>query len=124
MLQLTTILFLISLSVLAVLHVISLQLFLYWHFPWLDIPMHALGGITVAFGLFTLYDFKVIPRRLLYFIPVWLLSLVAIFGWEVFKLYAGKEIDDEFVIDTVTDVVIGSAGSIVGFYIARSLRSL
>lgn len=125
MLQLTTIFFVIALSVLAGLHYLALEFFLYWHYTWLDIPMHLLGGIVAALAVFTLYDFKIcIPRRLLHVFPVWLLSLVVILAWEVFKLYAGKEIDEDFVIDTIVDVVVGSLGSIIGFFIAKSLRQI
>ena len=124
MLQITTILFLISLSVLAGIHFIAEYLFLYWKFPWLDIPMHAFGGIIISLGVFTLYDFKVIPRRYIKLLAVWLIALVVILGWEVFKLFTGKVIDDTFVIDTVMDIVIGSVGSLVGYYVANNIRHL
>lgn len=124
MLQVTTIFFLISLSVLATLHFIALQLSLYWYFSWLDIPMHAFGGMVLAFGIFTAYDLRVIKKDWLQALPVWLLSLVCIFGWEVFKLYTGKVIDEAFVLDTIMDITIGSIGSMLGYYVAKSIRTL
>ena len=85
MLKLPTIFFLIAGSILAVIHVISLELFLYWKYLWLDIPMHALGGAVVALGLFTLHDlWPRYPKRLLYPIPVLLLVLLVAMGWEVY----------------------------------------
>ena len=124
MLQVTTILFLVALSVLAGIHVIAEYLFLYWKFPWFDIPMHAFGGIIISLGVFTLYDFKIISKDRLTLGSVFLLALVVILGWEVFKLFTGKVIDDTFVLDTVMDIGIGSIGSVVGYYIANNIRHL
>ncbi len=86
--------------------------------------MHAFGGIIITLGVFTLYDFKVIPKLLLQLLPVWLIALVIILGWEVFKLFMGKVIDDTFIVDTVMDITIGSTGSVVGYYIANNIRHL
>ena len=125
MLKLTTVFFLIGLAVLAVLHYLALAFALYWAYPWFDIPMHLFGGIVVALGVFTLYDLKVYVRsEMLRVLPVFLLSLMVILGWEVFKLYAGKVIDDDFVIDTLMDVTLGSVGSMLGYYLATQLRTL
>ena len=122
MLQITTILFVVALSVLAGIHFIAEYLFLYWKFPWLDIPVHFFGGTIIVLGLFTLRDFKIIPKSWLHRVPVFLLSLVVILGWEVFILFAGKVIDDTFISDTVIDITVGLLGVLVGYYIANSIR--
>lgn len=42
-----------SLVTLALVHYLSFEFFLYWKYLWLDIPVHILGTITVAFGIAT-----------------------------------------------------------------------
>ena len=125
MLKLTTIFFLIGALVLAVLHGIAETLSLYWYYWWFDLPMHLFGGAIVALGWFTLHDLGLWVRtEHLRLLSIWLLSLVVMLLWEVFKLYAGKEIDEDFVLDTVLDLTMGSLGSLIGFYVAKQLRTL
>ena len=125
MLKLPTIFFLITLSVLAVLHIVALKLFLYWRFPWFDIPMHLFGGAVVALGIFTLHDLlRSFPARLTYLIPVLLFTIMIALAWEVFQLQIGKPIDDDYVLDTIIDVLLGATGSVIGYYIATQLQRL
>ena len=70
MLQLTTIIFFIAFSLLALIHVIAIRLALYWHFLWLDMPVHCLGGIVVALGFFTLRDLGLFPNKFLKLLPL------------------------------------------------------
>ena len=42
--------------ILAVTHIISLELFLYWRYWWLDLPMHILGGSVVALGMWVAHS--------------------------------------------------------------------
>lgn len=124
MLQLTTIFFLISFSILAVLHIIANQLFLYWHLPWLDIPMHLFGGAVVALGVYTMRDLRFIAPRVVQLWSVVAIVLVVAIIWEVFELLAGVPIRDDFVLDTSIDLVMGLAGAFIGYFIGKSLRSL
>lgn len=125
MLQLTTILFLIAGSMLAVLHVVSLRLFLYWHYWWLDLPMHFLGGVVIALLVYTLYDLKIIrSRRLLRMMPVLLIVFVAALVWEGYEVLIGIPIEDDYLVDTVTDLIIGVIGGFVGAYVAAAIRKL
>lgn len=114
--------FLISASVLAVIHVIALELYLYWQHLWLDIPMHMLGGATVALGIFALHDFtKKFPSRLLYPIPVLLFVLLVALSWEVFEIEAGIPIEANFAVDTMTDIIMDMLGGVIGYVVAYSI---
>ena len=126
MLQLTTIFFLIAASVLAVLHNVALYLFLYWRFWWFDIPMHGLGGAVVALGLFTAYDFRLFKNKS--FLKVhYVLAFVIFIAllWEVYEILIGVPIEREgFVLDTITDLLMGFLGGYVGYIVGNSIRKL
>lgn len=111
--------------VMAIVHVLAIELSLYWTYLWLDIPMHLLGGAVVALGMFTAHDLiRDFPVRLLYPIPVLLVVLMVSLGWEVFEIYAGVPIEANFAGDTIVDLVMDMLGGIVGYIIGYSLSSL
>jgi len=125
MLKLPTVFFLIAFSFLAVVHVVALQLFLYWHYWWFDLPMHFIGGAVVALGLFTLYDLRlVIPERYLALIPVLLLVLLIAMVWEVYELFIGVPIEGDYVSDTLIDLVMGLSGGALGYFVGTNLRKI
>ncbi|MFM2381505.1 MAG: hypothetical protein RLZZ76_272 [Candidatus Parcubacteria bacterium] len=124
MLQLTTILFLISFSLLAVLHVIAIELYLYWHFFWFDIFMHFFGGTVVALGVHTLADLRIVKSsRLVTSVVVGAVFLVAVV-WEVFELSAGVPVESDFILDTTTDLLVGLCGAYIGHKLAVRLNIL
>lgn len=125
MLKLPTVFFLIAFSFLAVVHVVALQLFLYWHYWWFDLPMHFIGGAVVALGLFTLHDLQlVIPERYLALIPVLLLVLLIAMVWEVYELFIGVPIEGDYVSDTLIDLVMGLSGGALGYFVGTNLRKI
>lgn len=125
MLKLPTIFLLIIFSLLAVTHVIALELFLYWRFWWFDIPVHFIGGVVVALGVFTLHDLRiVIPARLLQLIPVLLLVILVAMVWEVYEILIGTPIESDFMLDTLTDIGMGILGGLAGYRIGTSLNKL
>lgn len=125
MLKIPTIFFLIAGSMWAVIHVIALELFLYWKFAWLDIPMHFIGGTIVALGIFTLRDIRIlIPERWIALSSVLLMVVAAALVWEVYELLIGIPVEDNYVVDTLTDLCMGTLGGLVGYGIGTSLRKL
>ena len=125
MLKLPTIFMVISASILATVHIISLQLFLYWKHLWLDIPMHALGGAVIALGVFTLHDLiPKFPKRLLYPIPVLLFVLLVALGWEVYEIGIGIPVEDDFEVDTAIDIIMGMLGGVIGYIVGYSVSTL
>ena len=124
MIKLPTIIFVITISVLAVIHIIALELYLYWEFLWLDIPMHLLGGSAIALGVFAAHDFiKQFPKRLLYPIPVLLTVLTVALLWEVYELGIGIPIEDDFEVDTIVDLIMGMLGGVIGYVVAYSVST-
>ena len=123
--KLPTIFFLIASSTLAVIHIVSLELFLYWKYPLLDIPVHALGGAVVALGIFTFKDlFPKYPSRLLYPIPVLSFVLLVALVWEVYELKIGIPIEVDFEIDTIMDLIMDILGGIIGYIVGYSVSTL
>jgi hypothetical protein len=124
MLQLTTIVFLIAFSVLAVIHNLAIHLYLYWHIWWLDIPVHAFGGTIVALGLFTLRDLKLFPNSGLQLPFVIVIVIGVALLWEAYEVAIGLPMLEDYVFDTILDVLMGIGGGIIGFIIGNSLRKL
>lgn len=124
MLQLTTIVFLISFFVLAVIHSIASELYLYWHIFWFDIPMHFFGGAIVSLGFYTLRDLGLFPNKALRLIPLLLLVLLVALCWEGYEYFIGYPIWGEYAFDTIADLCMGVGGGAVGYFIGKSLRQL
>ncbi len=126
MIKLTTIVFLLAFSTLAFVHVVALQLFLYWHLWWFDIPMHILGGAVVALGAFVLRDLRMYPLTGIarsFWQSLALVGFVMVV-WELFELWAGIPITAAYPLDTMIDVSVGFVGGVVGYYVAISLDKL
>lgn len=125
MIKLPTVLFLLSSLLLAISHIVALKFFLYWQYLWLDIPMHALGGVVVALGVFSLYDFKEnFPKRLLLPIPVLTFVLLSALAWEVYELQIGIQIEEDYAIDTIIDIIMGMLGGVFGYILGYSFSRL
>lgn len=122
--KITTVIFTITIAVLAVMHYLSLQFHLYWLYPWFDLLMHAWGGAAVALGWFTLRDF--LPRlRVEWLSLVPTLSFVFFIAllWEVFEAVSGiSQNNPDFLSDTIGDLVFGLGGGFIGYLMAKRLH--
>ncbi|MFT5036747.1 MAG: hypothetical protein ACI9VM_000311 [Candidatus Azotimanducaceae bacterium] len=122
--KLPTIFFFIAGFTLVVIHLVSLELSLYWKYAWFDIPMHILGGSVIALSLFAIHEaFPRFPARFLYPIPVLSIVLVTALAWEVFELKAGIPIEIDFEFDTSVDLIMGLLGGIIGYIVGHSVSS-
>ena len=114
-----------SLLLLALLHIVAIELFLYWLYPWFDIVTHFLGGVTVSLGVFWfLFEspFVRIEKRPLVIIGTLTLAIVGIgVAWEVFEFLTGVTRGEEnFVADTTLDLIMDAFGALCGgWYAAR-----
>lgn len=126
MLQLTTIFFLISFSLLAVLHAIAIKLFLYWHFSWLDNVMHLYGGAVVALGVYTLVDLKLFKHHWLTGVRVVFVVFFVAVVWELFELSSGIThlFDSDYIPDTASDLFMGVVGGSLGYLVASRIQKL
>ncbi len=103
-------------SVLLAAHLQALQEFAYWYYPWLDIPMHVLGGAAIGTFLLAFFSHS---RTWLYFGCMFLVVL----GWEVFEYFARVSTGQpDYWIDTVLDIANGLAGAALALIVSR--RSL
>lgn len=119
-------LFFSTLITVASIHIISLEFYLYWEYLWLDIPMHALGGVTAALGVAIL---PALGIRTFSKYPPLRTTLVAVLvigvAWEVFEIWAGYSIREEgFVVDTMLDLVMDMLGALVGYGLVRMIKEL
>ncbi len=123
MLKTTTVLFLIAISVLAVLHILALALHLYWQVWWFDIPMHLLGGSSIVLGLHTLADLRIIPRSFATLLTRALVcTLVIAIAWEAFQ-YAVTEVrKEDYIVDTLTDILCGLLGALMGYTVGNRVH--
>jgi hypothetical protein len=108
----------------AVIHLVALELYLYWHFFWFDIFMHLFGGSVVALGVYTLADLRLYGRR--YLTPVYVVGFVCMVAvlWEIFEWYAGVPVESDFLLDTMSDLLMGLSGGHIGYLVGRSLTSV
>ncbi len=109
--------------VVAVLHGYALNNFLYWHFPWLDIVMHFLGGLLASlFGLWFAERCNLItnarPKAILLFDVILFVFIISLL-WESFEFMFKLVLHDpvEYIIDTIIDFLMGIMGAVFGFYL-------
>jgi hypothetical protein len=99
-------------------HLAALQWYLYWHLPWLDVPVHFLGGMWIALAAaFIFVRITNVIRADAVFASVAFLGI----AWEVFEMWAGIPREANFIFDTSLDLCMDALGGICGFVIARHL---
>ncbi len=126
MIKPVTPIFILSFFMMAVFHFLALELFLYWRYLWLDIPMHILGGCVVALGYLSIRDFfpKLKPKWFSLFYVIAFVVIVAVL-WEIFEVVIGVTFDESrYVIDTIADFIFGLLGGFIGYFVATKIREL
>lgn len=116
----------LSLILLACFHAVALTFSLYYIYPWLDMPMHILGGITIALGYQSSYIFKKFAQFLPHtFLATLAAALVIGGGWEVYEYAVGVMTGSIFsAADTMKDISMDALGGAVGFVVAKAIRAL
>lgn len=99
-------------ALLAGVHLIALQDFLYWRYVWFDIPMHILGGLAIATFIIGFLH----TRKTGLFLVLFLLAIV---GWEVFEYVFGIPRDANYPLDTAIDLVMDIVGGGITYLVAR-----
>lgn len=108
-----------------VLHLIISPFNLYILYPWIDIPMHFLGGFSVTFvfsrTIAHLIENKLIKMHgLISFIFVLsLVSLTAV-SWEFLEFLVSNLLSINLqpgLEDTLLDLLMGLSGGILGFFV-------
>lgn len=99
-------------AALAMLAHLAVANYLYWRYPWFDLPMHYLGGMMLGTLLVSiLMHFR--PR--FYMIGV---AGVAV-GWEIFEYTLGFPRESNYVFDTSLDLLMDTLGATTIYIIAR-----
>lgn len=95
-----------------VLQYYALQTYLYWYYPWFDVPMHFLGGLAIASFLVGFW-WRYAPL-------VYAFSFASIIVvWELFEFLAGMPREANYTFDTALDLLVGSVGAITIYTLAR-----
>jgi hypothetical protein len=91
---------------------------LYYELPWLDVPMHVMGGFGVA-ALFIAY--KLYRKRKISFTAMILFYFLIAVGWELYELANDimNLVQWNGWPDTLSDVVNGAIGSIIAYLIFK-----
>ncbi len=99
-------------TLIAVLQHYAIANYLYWHYPWFDVPMHLLGGVVIATVLVAFFhEFR--PK-------LFVVAAAAIFvGWEVFEFLLGFPREANYVFDTSLDLLNDTLGATLVYAIAR-----
>ncbi|NBV77430.1 hypothetical protein EBR66_04680 [bacterium] len=101
-----------------VLHIVALNHFWYWRYPWVDIVAHGVGGVSLGLFMHWALSIQYNQPRIL---AVLIYTLVVCVAWECFEYMAGFTRDIGYAFDTTQDILIGLLGGTVGYGIARSI---
>jgi hypothetical protein len=107
------------LFLMAVLHITATMLFFYWIYPWFDNMMHFLGGLLVGLtGLWLVFQSGYLPSGWMRYSPTLIVGVGIVIvgvGWEVFEYLTGISLQQSFVADTISDLLMDGLGAIVGY---------
>lgn len=108
-------------ALLFVLNEVALYLDLYWTLWWLDLAFHFMGGFAVgglAVGLFLARGMSFWKSASIVLLTTFLIALL----WESYEFLFRDSYTGEYIIDTLTDVILGVAGGLSSLlYAPRSL---
>ena len=114
---------LIVILVVAILHGAALLFFLYWQYAWYDIVVHFLGGVFLGLLLLWLLlhsGYFVAPTTRTD-LMVNLLFGTLIIGalWELFEVVAGVPLEEDYALDTSTDLLMDFLGAFSAYLYYR-----
>jgi hypothetical protein len=109
----------------ALLHYLASTYKLYWRYDWLDLVMHAWGGLVLAFIYLALRDMRVFPKGFKVSPRGLLITLLCILiAWEIFGVYLIGGFKEDYLIDTSLDLTFGILGAILGYRLGQRLTLL
>jgi len=101
----------------ATLHILAINFFLYWKFWWFDILLHFLGGLWVGLSFLQFYFFSNLIKikkksNLFIFIFSVLTVLFVGLGWEIFEFIIGVNFSENYWSDTILDLIMDTVGAL------------
>jgi hypothetical protein len=109
-------------AVIAALHISAIHFFFYWLYWWLDTVVHFWGGLLIALmALWVCERFRhscgaVCGRSRHAYVAVFSAFVFGV-AWEIFEIWAGIPLYDDYVYDTALDLVMDVVGGYVGFVV-------
>jgi len=91
---------------------------LYFELPWLDIPMHILGGFGVVSLALAVAAYK---KHKITCITAMAIYLCVAVGWELYEMIKDLVNNTTFGSwqDTLSDIVNGAIGALVAWYLLK-----
>jgi hypothetical protein len=120
---LPTVLTLITGIHIAVIHSLAMAFELYWRYPWLDIPMHVAGGVLLPLLWATTIDVRILTSSSFTLPRLFYVSVAILVGWEIFGVILEQGFKQNFIPDTIIDLLCGGVGVIIGYILVRSLHT-
>jgi len=112
---------LVSSAIMAVIHYLAIELSWYYSYPYIDIALHLLGGFTTALLVFYILRSAGLSSSAEFALGmIALLLIVVTAGWEVFEQAFTIARDAGFSMDTLSDVIFGFVGGLIGWALATS----
>ncbi len=109
--------------VFATIHIIAEWVRLYWHYPWLDMPMHVMGGLLAVLILSSLRQMRT-PLRLLSRVWLALILVMVLLAWEGFGIYRFGGMKPDFWTDSILDLIFGMVGIVCGYILVQALEKV
>lgn len=110
----------ILILIIGILHISAMEFYLYWTFPWFDIPMHFLGGLWVGVTSIWFFFFSghagkftsQLTTRNIFTVSIASVIVIGIL-WEIFEIYAGVPmLTADYPLDTSVDLLVDILGAI------------
>ncbi|MBC7836881.1 hypothetical protein H7X87_03855 [Acetobacteraceae bacterium] len=86
----------------------------FWIYDWYDSMLHVLGGITIGFWASAVALRLQLPVRRAFFTVLGLTLLGAV-AWEIFEYAFHFVRQEDYILDTLTDIMNGLAGCVLAF---------
>ena len=108
-----------TIVIVAILHFVALNFYLYWSYWWFDILVHFLGGFWIGLSALWLIFFSGFTDKesagfTAYFLIAIVASIIVGLGWEVFETVAKIAADPTvYWKDTLTDLALDIIGGML-----------
>jgi hypothetical protein len=105
----------------ATLYWIGLEHFYFFYYPWFDIPLHIIGGLTIGFwGVALAARRRYTPRQMFLFILLLAIAIGSV--WEIFEYVSGLTRSEAgYWFDTLKDLSDDIVGSLIALGLYRFL---
>lgn len=112
---------------------IAIKYYLYWHYRWIDIPVHFLGGFFLGALFFYIVFSNPRTKKMLglartnkniFWVSVGLVFLAAV-GWEAVEWIVGRTSwSPAYVPDTTLDLIAGTGGGYLFYAFYGAIRDM